>query len=104
MALVTPPKAPWNGEIRWNELARRQSTRPARTGATVDTSARAADTQAMGAARRAAQRTPHRLTAQKAVTISTASRVTGIPGRYHWCRAEADSRAVTPQVGTHPHQ
>ena len=30
--------------------------------------------------------------------------ITGTPGRYQLCSAEADSSEVRPQVGTQPHQ
>jgi hypothetical protein len=37
-------------------------------------------------------------------TINVASNVTGIHGRYHACNADAERIAVSPQVGTQPHQ
>ena len=35
---------------------------------------------------------------------ATANGVTGTAGRYQECSAAADSREVSPHVGTHPHQ
>ena len=66
--------------------------------------ARVKATRAMGLATRTAQRRPHRLTAVKTSTISVAMTLTGTWGRYHWWTASAEKMAVSPQVGTQPHQ
>ena len=58
----------------------------------------------MGIARRATHWTPQRLTPAKTTMIPIASGATGMPGRYHCWIAEADRSAVSPQVGTQPHQ
>ena len=52
----------------------------------------------------AVQRTPHRLTAVNASTIKQAIAGTGTAGRHQALMATADMMAVTPQVGTQPHQ
>jgi hypothetical protein len=101
---VTAPNAPWNGTLRWNEVAWCQSTSPATTGTTAEARASRADRHAIGRAMRVAARTETRFTTQKASTMVTASAGTGAQGRYHSCRAEADRMAVSPQVGTQPHQ
>jgi len=85
-------------------VAWRQSTCPLSMGITPDRKASAAETVAMGIARRVTQRTPHRLTARKNRIRAVARARTGTPGRYHSWSAVAESRAVTPQVGTQPHQ
>ena len=60
--------------------------------------------RAMGLATRTAQRRPHRLTAVKASTMAVAMSLTDAWGRYHCWIASADKMAVSPQVGTQPHQ
>ena len=47
---------------------------------------------------------PHRFTAVKTATIPDASSGTETPGQYHSRSAAAESSAVSPQVGTQPHQ
>ena len=69
-----------------------------------DRKASAADPQAMTTATRVTTFIPARFSAVNVATMMTASSFTGIHGRYHWCRAEADRMAVSPQVGTQPHQ
>jgi len=44
------------------------------------------------------------LTAVKPRTIRVAISFTGTFGRYHWWIASALKMAVSPHVGTHPHQ
>jgi len=73
-------------------------------GTSAERNASDAEAAASGMASRLTLRRPERLTAAKRTTISTASTGVGTPGRYHWWRAEPESRAVSPQVGTHPHQ
>src|ERR1700681_3286412 len=104
MALVTSPKSPENGETRWKLEANCQSTVPANTGASPDTSASPAETTAIGMANRVTHRTPARLTRVKSSTRPIASGGTGTSGRYHCVMAEAERIAVKPQVGTQPHQ
>ena len=84
--------------------ARIQSTLPVNTGTTADRNASSAETAAIGMARRTTQRMPQRFTAKNMQTISVASTVTLMEGRNHCWIAEADNRAVRPQVGTHPPQ
>src|SRR5437899_2541808 len=104
MALVTAPNAPWNGTFRWNELACCQLTCPVMTGISPDANASTAEPVAMTIANRVTHRTPTRFNAVKASTIRLASSLIGTPGRYHWWIADADRIAVSPQVGTQPHQ
>src|SRR4051812_1132659 len=96
IALVTAPKTPWNGVSRWKEVARCQSTVPARTGMRIDSNASPADANAMGIATRVAHFTPIRLTTVKTRTIAHARRWIGTNGRYHSCRAVAERIAVRP--------
>ena len=63
-----------------------------------------AEAVAMGMARRATHLIPHRFTKLKKQTMVMATASTGSPGKYHCWKAEAESRAVNPQVGTQPHQ
>ena len=66
--------------------------------------ARAADMAAIGIASLAAHWTPIRFTPVNSSTMPQAITGTGMPGKYHsWIAAE-ESRAVSPQVGTQPHQ
>ena len=58
----------------------------------------------MSTARRVTRRRPVRFTTVKPATRSAARSFTGIIGKYHWFSAEADSKAVSPHVGTQPHQ
>lgn len=104
IALVNLPNAPPNGVARWNDIAWCQSTLPANTGATAETKARKADPVAMRIARLVTLRNPARLASVKPTTIAIAMGVIGTPGRYQSWIADADSNAVRPQVGTHPHQ
>ena len=73
-------------------------------GARPDTKASKADALATGTASRVTHLMPARLSSTKAITRPIASTVTGAPGRYHSCIAEAERIAVMPQVGTQPHQ
>ena len=77
---------------------------PLITGTTAESSASNAAAQAIGMATRDTARTPSRLMTRKVRMIPTASGVTGMNGRYHWCSAVAERIAVKPQVGTQPHQ
>src|SRR4051812_12248909 len=104
MALVSPPNSPVNGELRWNDDAWCQPTCPVTTGTTPDRKASAADPPAMTTATRVTRFIPARFRAVKVATMMTASSFTGIHGTYHWCSADAERMAVSPQVGTHPHQ
>jgi len=63
-----------------------------------------AEAVAIGMARRATHLMPHRFTRLNKQTIALATASTGSQGRYHCWMAEAESRAVSPQVGTQPHQ
>ena len=63
-----------------------------------------AEPAAMIIAKVVTRRRPARFTRVKATTKPDARALTGIPGRYHWCNAEAESSAVRPHVGTQPHQ
>ena len=56
-ALVTEPNQPPKGLFRWKLTARCESTRPDAAGTTAPSSARRADTQAIGSASRVTQ--PH---------------------------------------------
>src|SRR5262245_59734053 len=93
---VSSPNHPSNATVRWNELACRQSTLPATTGASAETSARSADAVAIGMVSRPAHLTPHRLTAAKPTTREQARAVVGIDGRYHSWIAAAEKIAVNP--------
>ncbi len=58
----------------------------------------------MGIARRATHLMPHRFTNVKKLTMAIATASTGKPGKYQCWKAEAESSAVRPHVGIHPHQ
>ena len=73
-------------------------------GITADRRARPAEATAIGIARRMTHFTPHKLMTVKKNTMHDASTGTGNQGKYHWLIADAESRAVSPQVGTQPHQ
>ena len=102
--LVNSPNQPGNGVVSAKVVARRQSTWPAKIGARPETKASSADALATGTASRVTQRMPTRLSAVNASTMATASAVTGTLGKYHCWMADADKIAVSPQVGTQPHQ
>src|SRR5689334_15372915 len=104
MIAVSSPNQPGKGTVRCSVAACFQSTVPAMTGANADTNASAAEAVAIGIASRPAHFTPHRLTSVKAATIAQASAETGTFGRYHSWIAAAEKIAVSPQVGTQPHQ
>ncbi len=70
----------------------------------ADTKASSADITAIGIASAAVQRTPHKLTAVNARTMKHAIAGTGTAGQHQALMAVADMMAVTPQVGTQPHQ
>src|SRR4051794_17027527 len=103
MALVILPKRPENGASKVNVVAICQSTVPARIGSTPESKARPAETVAIGTAKRTTQRIPRRLTSAKPITIAIAIGVIGTCGKYQLWIADADIRAVRPQVGTQPH-
>ena len=66
--------------------------------------ARPADIVAIGSASRPTHFTPARLTAVNRTTMPIAMALMEMPGRYHWWMAAAESSAVSPHVGTQPHQ
>jgi hypothetical protein len=101
---VIAPNAPSNGVSRWNVAACRQSTSPETTGMIADRNARVADAAAIPIAVVPAHLTPIRLIATKPAMIPHARSGTDIPGRNHCLIADAESRAVSPQVGTQSHQ
>ena len=104
ITLVIAPKVPWNGVVRWNEVALCQSTSPAKTGTMPERNASTAEMHATGSATRVTHLMPARLIATKPSRMPIASGFTGMPGRYQSCRADAERIAVRPQVGTQPHQ
>jgi hypothetical protein len=85
-------------------VACRQSTAPVSTGMSDDRNASEADASAIGIAKRVTHRMPHRLMKVNNETSAIATASTGMPGRYHCWIAAAESSAVSPQVGTQPHQ
>src|SRR5215813_2933643 len=100
MALVTAPKAPGKGDVRWNENARRQSTDPDSIGANADVKASSTEADAMTTATRPAQMTPRRLIAIKSRTMAQASPDTGRPFRNHCLIAAAERSSASPTPGT----
>src|SRR5689334_8463251 len=104
MALVAFPNSPGKGVSRWNVAARCQSTVPQKTGMIAERKASTADIVAIGTASLPAHLTPARFTSVNSATIPHAIAGTEAVGRNHCLIAEAESRAVNPQVGTHPHQ
>jgi hypothetical protein len=81
-----------------------QSTLPLTIGITSERNASPAEATAIGIAKRITHFTPHKLMTVKKSTMHDASRGTGNQGKYHWLIADADRRAVSPHVGTQPHQ
>ena len=81
-----------------------QSAEPARTGAIIETKASPAETVAIGMLSLVTHLMPARFTAANKATRKQAIVATGTPGSAHWLMAAAENRAVSPQVGTHPHQ
>lgn len=63
-----------------------------------------AEAVAMGMASRATHLMPQTFTKLNRQTMVMATASTGSPGTYHCWMAEAESSAVSPQVGTQPHQ
>src|SRR3954467_12533798 len=104
MKPVTSPNHPSKGTVRWNDDACSQFTSPAAIGANAEIKARSPDAVAIGIASLPAHFTPHRFTAAKNRTSVHDMMVTGTAGRYHSWMAAPEKIAVSPQVGTQPHQ
>jgi hypothetical protein len=73
-------------------------------GISAERKASVADAVAMGMARRATHLIPERLTKVKKHTMAMGKASTGKSGKYQCWRADAERRAVRPQVGIQPHQ
>src|ERR1051325_6812431 len=70
----------------------------------ADRNASAAAIAAIAIAVFAAHRTPSRLMTTNTTMIRHARSGTEVPGRNHWLIADAETSAVSPQVGIQPHQ
>src|ERR1700704_2453436 len=101
---VRSPNQPGKGDVSGKVVACLQSTSPARMGMREERKASEAEAHAIGMARRVIHLIPHRFTNVKNKTKVMATASTGRPGKYHCWMAADESSAVSPQVGTQPHQ
>src|SRR5882672_3985457 len=101
---VRSPNQPGKGDVSVKVVACLQSTSPLRMGMRAERKARQAEANATGMARRVIHPIPHRFTKVKNKTRVIATASTGRLGKYHCWMAADERSAVSPQVGTQPHQ
>src|ERR1700730_2645329 len=101
---VTSPNQPGKGDVSVKVVVCVQSTSPVKIGMSDERKAREAEATAVGIARRVIHLIPHRFTNVKNKTSVIATASTGRPGKYHCWMAAEESSAVSPHVGTQPHQ